>query len=127
VNHLVHRLRYRRFHGSSPEQMQTPMRIVSLWIVQSVMRASRFGAGISRRRDEEAGGQHVLEFPTRDGGGGADFGWAESLIHHIPAPEGDDLARLGKPIAHPLDSDVSPHHAPKRTLYIRDVQFGFFG
>ena len=68
-------------------------------IVQPEMCAARFGARVRRRRDQEADRQHVLKLPSRDGAGLAELVGIEGLVHHVAAPERDDLARLGQPLA----------------------------
>src|SRR5947207_7791565 len=98
---------YRRFHWPAPQQVQSPMGIVALRIIQSIVRAARLGARVRRRRDQEASGEHVLQLPAADGRV-VDFGGVEYLVHDVAAPERDDLARFVESIFGALDPHVSP-------------------
>ena len=79
--------------------------IVCVREVATEVGASAFFSGQSGLGDEEADGQHVLEFPAG--------GRVEGLVHNITLPEAnlvDGLPHFGRFSG---DTHVSPHNRPQ--------------
>ncbi len=49
---MINRMRNRGFHGALPEEMQPPVFVVAVGIIQAIMGAAAFGAGVGGGRDQ---------------------------------------------------------------------------
>ena len=81
------------------------MLIISVGEVTSEMDSSAFFSGQGGLCDEQADGEHILEFPAG--------GRVEGLIHNVSLPEAnlvDGLPHFGR---FPGDAYVSPHNRPQ--------------
>ncbi len=117
---LSQRRRNRRLPRPLPQQMQPPMLVIPPRMICARMHAARLGPAIRGRRDQRRNRQHVLQLPPGQRPRLRCL-MVEHLVHHIPAPERNDLTRLDQPVAVALDADVAPHDAPQAALDVDDV------
>jgi len=88
--------------------------VIGVGEVASEVDAAAFFAGDGGLSDEEADGEHILEFPA--------LRVIEGLIHNISLPEAnlvDGLSHFG---GFPGDADVSPHKRPQRVSDVGGVE-----
>lgn len=93
--------------------------VVCVGEITSEMDTTAFFSGQGGLRDEQADGEHILEFPA--------LRVVEGLIHNITLPEAnlvDGLPHFGR---FSCDADVSPHKGPQGVFDVGGIEVPEFG